>query len=144
MQCTQPLVGMRRQLSFSRYRGIAGETIWQNRSPYNLTNSAESRTYSFYVRTSQLERDGGSCTADGFDPFDRYASSAPGPRDGYTRLAFVGASPCWHWVTNEEKSVWYPSIRPFRQTKAGGWPVLIERVKAELIKEAVATHQPTV
>src|SRR6478672_4446579 len=53
MQCTQPLVGMRRQLSFSRYRGIAGETIWQNRSPYNLTNSAESRTYSFYVRTSQ-------------------------------------------------------------------------------------------
>jgi tetratricopeptide (TPR) repeat protein len=40
--------------------------------------------------------------------------------------------PCWRWLRNREDSPWYPSLRLFRQTRAGDWQAVIERVRTEL------------
>jgi hypothetical protein len=38
----------------------------------------------------------------------------------------------WRWMIGREDSPWYPTMRLFRQTSAGGWVALIERVKESL------------
>ncbi len=38
----------------------------------------------------------------------------------------------WRWLTDREDSPWYPAARLFRQTQAGAWKPVIDRVAAEL------------
>ena len=40
--------------------------------------------------------------------------------------------PDWRWMLEREDSPWYPSVRLFRQQRAGEWGVVIARVAAAL------------
>ena len=51
------------------------------------------------------------------------------------------AIPEWRWGLEGERSFWYPSMRLFRQRRAGDWGELIERVVTAL--RAIATAQPS-
>jgi Flp pilus assembly protein TadD len=39
---------------------------------------------------------------------------------------------CWRWLLNREDSPWYPSMRQFRQARAGDWDEVIRRVSQAL------------
>jgi len=48
----------------------------------------------------------------------------------------VPFSPDWRWLLDRSDSVWYPSMRLFRQSSPGDWEGLIERVRKELADAA--------
>lgn len=50
-------------------------------------------------------------------------------RPSWVLLPFV---PDWRWLIEREDSPWYPTMRLFRQHRAGDWASVIERVAAEL------------
>ncbi|MFL9923760.1 tetratricopeptide repeat protein [Herbaspirillum lusitanum] len=52
-------------------------------------------------------------------------------RPTWTLLAFT---PDWRWLKDREDSPWYPSMRLFRQPKAGDWDDVVSRMGQELIK----------
>ena len=39
---------------------------------------------------------------------------------------------CWRWLEHRDDSPWYPTLRLFRQTAAGDWPGVMERVAGAL------------
>jgi hypothetical protein len=39
---------------------------------------------------------------------------------------------CWRWLLDREDTPWYPSMRIFRQGRAGDWAGAVERVRAAL------------
>ena len=41
-------------------------------------------------------------------------------------------NPDWRWLLDREDSPWYPTARLFRQSVAGDWPSVIDRVQNEL------------
>jgi tetratricopeptide (TPR) repeat protein len=41
---------------------------------------------------------------------------------------------CWRWLSAGDRSVWYPSMKIFRQRSAGEWDEVIARVQAELMQ----------
>jgi len=43
---------------------------------------------------------------------------------------------CWRWMLDREDSPWYPTMRLFRQTKAGDWAGAFERIAAALSERA--------
>jgi hypothetical protein len=45
-------------------------------------------------------------------------------------LAFA---PDWRWAHDGDRSSWYPTARLFRQTTAGSWDEVIERVRLALV-----------
>ncbi len=49
----------------------------------------------------------------------------------------LGAAPNWYWLLDREDSIWYPSMRLFRQPKGGGWADVFSRIAA-----AAAEHKP--
>ncbi len=56
----------------------------------------------------------------------------------------------WRWMLNREDSPWYPSMRLFRQTTAGDWQGVFERMARVLERELTtsaaqkASHDPAV
>ncbi|GGB79397.1 glycosyltransferase family 9 protein [Dyadobacter sediminis] len=42
----------------------------------------------------------------------------------------------WRWMNHPHESVWYPTMRLFRQEKSGEWKSVIDRVAAELGKQS--------
>ena len=40
----------------------------------------------------------------------------------------------WHWLTNEKKSLWYPTAKLFRQEKIGDWNTVINSIGMNLKK----------
>ena len=46
----------------------------------------------------------------------------------------IPAGPHWGWGLQGESTPWYPTMRLFRQTAAGDWPSVIERIKTELTR----------
>jgi tetratricopeptide (TPR) repeat protein len=40
----------------------------------------------------------------------------------------------WRWLRDREDSVWYPTMRLFRQTQPGNWQGVVERMAAEVTK----------
>ncbi len=44
------------------------------------------------------------------------------------------ALPYWTWMLDREDSPWYPSMRLFRQTQAGDWTGVFERITRELVR----------
>lgn len=51
-------------------------------------------------------------------------------RPVWIMLAFA---PDWRWAPDRDRSAWYPTARLFRQTVAGDWATVIERVRLELV-----------
>jgi hypothetical protein len=49
----------------------------------------------------------------------------------WTLLPFV---PDWRWMLNREDSLWYTTMRLFRQPSPGDWESVIAKVKDELLK----------
>ncbi len=45
-------------------------------------------------------------------------------------------APDWRWLLDREDSPWYPTARLFRQSRAGDWDSVIDRVKRDLITTA--------
>jgi hypothetical protein len=43
----------------------------------------------------------------------------------------------WRWMQERDDSVWYPTMRLFRQTRPGDWPGVIDAVMSALQHEAV-------
>lgn len=39
---------------------------------------------------------------------------------------------CWRWLKDRDDSPWYPTLRLFRQVRAGDWTSVIARVRADL------------
>jgi len=54
-------------------------------------------------------------------------------RPAWVMLPFV---PDWRWLLEREDSAWYPSLRLFRQKKAGDWPDVVRRMAAALAEMA--------
>jgi Flp pilus assembly protein TadD len=50
-------------------------------------------------------------------------------RPVWVLLAFM---PDWRWLLNRETSPWYPTMRLFRQSAAGEWDAVVNKVAAEL------------
>lgn len=44
----------------------------------------------------------------------------------------TGVARHWYWHEGRADSPWYPSLRLFRQTRAGGWPPVLDAVAAAL------------
>jgi len=47
---------------------------------------------------------------------------------------------CWRWLLDRSDSPWYPTMRIFRQPKAGDWTSVVENVRAAL-KDPPDTHR---
>jgi tetratricopeptide (TPR) repeat protein len=47
-------------------------------------------------------------------------------------------APDWRWLLGREDSPWYPSMRLFRQTQAGDWPEVFQRIK-DALQEQLAS-----
>jgi ADP-heptose:LPS heptosyltransferase len=43
-------------------------------------------------------------------------------------------APDWRWLLDRTDSPWYPTMRLFRQSRAGDWPGVFERIAGELAK----------
>ncbi|MEG3986131.1 tetratricopeptide repeat protein [Microcoleus sp. S28C3] len=54
-------------------------------------------------------------------------------------LSFV---PDWRWMLERENSPWYPTVRLFRQQKAGDWDGVCDRIKAALLERAGTEAPP--
>lgn len=52
-------------------------------------------------------------------------------REVWTLLPYA---PDWRWMLGRRDSPWYPTMRLFRQPRAGDWSAVIEEVKAALTK----------
>jgi ADP-heptose:LPS heptosyltransferase len=42
----------------------------------------------------------------------------------------------WRWPMEGEQSIWYPTMRVFRQQIRGDWDPVVQRVAAELLTRA--------
>jgi len=51
---------------------------------------------------------------------------------GVRTWTLLPAEADWRWMQDREDSPWYPTMRLFRQPRAGDWPAVIERLGAEL------------
>lgn len=65
-------------------------------------------------------------------------------RPVWTLLPFT---PDWRWLLGRDDSVWYPSMRLFRQSQRGDWDDVLARVRAELsllaLRRVAALRQDT-
>src|SRR5439155_18701684 len=51
---------------------------------------------------------------------------------GVKTWAILPLLPAWRWMLAGEQSVWYPSVRLFRQTQRGEWADVFEKIHNEL------------
>jgi hypothetical protein len=58
---------------------------------------------------------------------------------GKPAWALIPFAPDWRWLLNREDSPWYPTLRLFRQTKAGQWQDVIQRVMEQLSRNVQQT-----
>jgi ADP-heptose:LPS heptosyltransferase len=47
---------------------------------------------------------------------------------------------CWRWLQDRDDSPWYPTVRLFRQSTAGDWADVVNRVVIELNGLANEVH----
>jgi tetratricopeptide (TPR) repeat protein len=53
----------------------------------------------------------------------------------FLMLPYSGAGKMWYWHESLNKSLWYPSIQIFTQTKAGDWSTPVNEIKEKIIRE---------
>ncbi len=53
---------------------------------------------------------------------------------GRTAWVLLPWSPDWRWLLQRDDSPWYPSLRLWRQPRAGDWESVIERLASELAR----------
>ena len=58
---------------------------------------------------------------------------------GVNTWAILPLVPAWRWMLKGEQSIWYPSVRLFRQTERGEWASVFEQVFAELTRNICGT-----
>lgn len=51
---------------------------------------------------------------------------------GIPTFLLLETSPIWYWMLDRDDSIWYPSMRLFRQTKRGVWNTVTKDVAKEL------------
>ena len=51
---------------------------------------------------------------------------------GVSTWALLMKTPDWRWMLDRDDSPWYPSVKLFRQTRAGEWADVIGRVSGAL------------
>jgi tetratricopeptide (TPR) repeat protein len=51
---------------------------------------------------------------------------------------------CWRWLSGREDSLWYPTLRIFRQQRSGDWAPVIARVATALAEAASHPSRPQV
>jgi ADP-heptose:LPS heptosyltransferase len=51
---------------------------------------------------------------------------------------------CWRWLSGREDSLWYPTLRIFRQQRSGDWAPVIARVATALAEAASHPSRPPV
>lgn len=56
-------------------------------------------------------------------------------RPVFVALPFIGSD--WRWGASGEASLWYPSMRLFRQTRAGDWSPLVTKMKELIAAKAL-------
>ena len=64
-------------------------------------------------------------------PVDRRSDAGPGGLAGALgrpTWTLLPVSPDWRWLLDREDSVWYPTMRLFRQTRRKVWTDVVERV----------------
>jgi hypothetical protein len=47
---------------------------------------------------------------------------------------------CWRWLLDRSDSPWYPTVRLYRQSVAGAWDEVVQRVRTDLLTLAAADH----
>ena len=52
---------------------------------------------------------------------------------GIATAVLINHDPDWRWGDSGETTPWYPSLQLFRQSTAGEWGEVIERIKADLV-----------
>jgi ADP-heptose:LPS heptosyltransferase len=57
--------------------------------------------------------------------------------------ALLQYAPDWRWYPDEAGSVWYPTLRMYRQQRRGDWPGVIARVTRDLRAMSGAATSPT-
>ena len=51
---------------------------------------------------------------------------------GLPTFLLITAFPDWRWLLDRTDSPWYPTMRLYRQSEAGNWASVIERVISDL------------
>ena len=51
-------------------------------------------------------------------------------------FGLIASSPDWRWTDQGETSIWYPSLKLFRQNQPGDWQEVFQRVEKEVVKKA--------
>ena len=57
---------------------------------------------------------------------------------GRSVWTLIANPPEWRWMTGRSDSPWYPTMRLFRQTRAGDWDEVLQRVGSELAQSIEA------
>ena len=52
------------------------------------------------------------------------------------------ANPDWRWLQVPRDTLWYPTMRLFRQSKLGDWSLVFDQLHAELNSVADGQSQP--
>jgi ADP-heptose:LPS heptosyltransferase len=53
---------------------------------------------------------------------------------GVHTWTLLHSDPDWRWMIDRDDSPWYPTMRLWRQRRAGDWREVIERIAAELAR----------
>jgi hypothetical protein len=59
---------------------------------------------------------------------------------GVNVWTLLHSDPDWRWLEHRDDSPWYPTMRLFRQRRAGDWSEVLERVQAALTTSRGAAH----
>ncbi|RQU99229.1 hypothetical protein DF047_35430 [Burkholderia cenocepacia] len=51
---------------------------------------------------------------------------------GVPTWLMLNANPSWIWMRQRDDTPWYPAMRLYRQARAGDWPSVLHRIRADL------------
>jgi hypothetical protein len=54
----------------------------------------------------------------------------------------VPFAPDWRWLLDRQDSPWYPTMRLFRQRRAGDWDRVIQEIASELAQVSAGVLTP--
>jgi hypothetical protein len=54
---------------------------------------------------------------------------------GVPTWLLLASAPDWRWMVEGDESLWYPTMRLFRQTERSDWESVVGRVRSALVEE---------